>query len=66
MSHKTEAKVYQLRVSLDLMVEAHDLEEVHSILNNWLDVMGEVPNSPGVLGWDDIDSEDPIVIEGGE
>jgi hypothetical protein len=55
----TTSRIYRIRVSLDLMVEAPNADAANDVLNEWVDVMGDVPNSPGVLGWDDIDSDDP-------
>jgi hypothetical protein len=52
-------KLYTVRLSFDVLVEATDAATADKALNNWLDELGDVPTPDGVLSWDNVDWTDP-------
>lgn len=56
------AKLYTAVVSFTVVVEAADKDEANAIIDNLIDNFDAAPDTYGVLGWDDVEWNDPGVL----
>jgi len=55
-------KLYTVRLSFDVLVEAPDTDAANEAVNNWLDYLGDAPTTDGILLWDDVEWTDPTEL----
>ena len=55
-------KLYQTRVSFDVVLEASDLEDANRIIDDFIDNLTHAPETNGVAVWDGVQWDDPTTV----
>jgi hypothetical protein len=55
-------KLFTVRLSFDVLVEAPDGATADKAIHNWLDYLGDAPTTDGILLWDDVDWTYPALL----